>query len=125
MRQECRRASRALLPRRGVDDGRIRCILADQLDDELGRGRFERAHGKQVDQFLGDEFRRQTLLDPSSLAWLMLHETLEVTHADASRELADLIPPYGVEAAHRGMMGVYLAGWAFLDALYVCCYCRS
>src|SRR5262249_1921852 len=27
-----------------VDDERIRCLLADQLNDELGRGRFEQAH---------------------------------------------------------------------------------
>src|SRR5262249_41961806 len=27
-----------------VEDDRIRCILADQLNDELGQGRFERAH---------------------------------------------------------------------------------
>jgi hypothetical protein len=157
-----------------VEDDRIRCILADQLNDELGRGKFERAHvnlfaemmatlapfgrsfaldagmlapgqnleprlagiysapdvfegvgavlageifGKQMDQFLADEFRRQTLVDPASLAWLMLHETLEVSHADASRELADLVPTYAVGAAQRGAMQVFLAGLAFLDEL--------
>jgi DMATS type aromatic prenyltransferase len=162
-----------------VDDDRIRCILADQLNDELGRGTFERAHvqlfarmmdvlapfgrsvdddpvvlaagrsleprlaaiygapdvfeavgavlageifGKQVDQLLGDEFRRQTLIAPESLAWLSLHETLEVAHADASSALAALVPPHAVKAAHRGAMAVFLAGWTFLDQLYATCY---
>src|SRR5262249_17988265 len=53
--------------------------------------------GKQVDQLLGDEFRRQTLIDPESLAWLSLHETLEVAHADASQALAALVPPHAVK----------------------------
>jgi DMATS type aromatic prenyltransferase len=165
-----------------VDDDRIRCVLADQLNDELGRGVFERAHvrlfaqmmdvlapfrpplddddepasllapgralvprlaaiycapdpfesvgaviageifGKQIDQFLGEEFRRQTVIDPRSLAWLTLHETLEVAHADASRQLADLVPAYAADVAQRGAIGIYLAGWAFLDALYASCY---
>lgn len=161
-----------------VEDDRIRCLLADQLNDELGRGDHEHAHvrlfarmmvrlapfgrplddpealtagnhltprlaeiygaddvfeaigavlageifGKQVDQLLGDQFRRQTQIDPASLAWLSLHETLEVAHADASGELARLIPPDAVPAAHRGAMAVFLAGWQFLDELYEACY---
>jgi hypothetical protein len=53
---------------------------------------------------------------------LSLHETLEVAHADASAELAHLIPPHAVPAAHRGAMAVFLAGWHFLDELYALCY---
>ena len=55
--------------------------------------------GKQVDQLLADEFRRQTRIAPESLAWLSLHETLEVAHADASGALAGLVPPHAVTAA--------------------------
>src|SRR5262249_14167244 len=78
--------------------------------------------GEQMDQFLGEEFRRQTQLDPASLEWLTLHETLEVAHADASPILADLVPAREVGAAERGAMRVYLAGWTFLDELYERCY---
>jgi hypothetical protein len=161
-----------------VNDDRIRCILAAQLNDELGNGelgaRSRRAvlghdgtlgaipprgvppwnvartnaraaapsiygshdtgggrrmageiFGKQMDQYLAREFRRQALVEPESLVWLQLHETLEATHADSSGVLAQLVPPEAAEAARRGAVGVYLAGWAFLDELYGLCFCAS
>jgi hypothetical protein len=165
-----------------VNDDRIRCILAAQLNDELGNGEWARAHvnlfsdmmgllepfrprgdatvellapgrtleprlssiygshdeyeavgavmageifGKQMDQYLAREFRRQALVEPESLVWLQLHETLEATHADSSGVLAQLVPPEAAEAARRGAVGVYLAGWAFLDELYGLCFCAS
>jgi pyrroloquinoline quinone (PQQ) biosynthesis protein C len=161
-----------------VDDERIRCILAEQLNDEMGRGDFAHAHinlfskmmsqlepwrpvktdanlldagkkldpklaeiygaadvyesvgavmageifGKQMDQFLGDEFRRQNELDPSSLEWLMLHEQLEVDHADSSSDLARFVPTDSLEATWRGASDLSRAGWAFLDDVYRACY---
>lgn len=161
-----------------VEDDRIRCILAEQLNDEMGRGNFEAAHinlfssmmaklepwkpaavtnetlapgrrldprlaaiygaedvyesvgavmagevfGKQMDQFLGDEFRRQTDVDTASLEWLVLHEELEVAHADSSGVLAGYIPRESVAAAWKGARDLSNAGWAFLDDCYALCY---
>ncbi len=161
-----------------VEDDRIRCILAEQLNDEMGRGHFEHAHinlfsammdqlqpwapkvidervlgpglrldpvlaqiygaddvflslgavmagevfGKQMDQFIGDQFRRQSEVDIKSLEWLVLHEELEVTHADESSEVARLIPITSLAACWQGACRLSAAGWTFLDELYVLCY---
>jgi pyrroloquinoline quinone (PQQ) biosynthesis protein C len=161
-----------------VEDDRIRCILAEQLNDEMGRGKFERAHvnlftsmmsqlapwkpdtvddrvlapglhldprladiyeaedvffslgavmagevfGKQMDQFIGDQFRRQSEIDAGALEWLALHEELEVAHADESAELARLVPQASLSACWRGACALSSAGWEFLDDLYVLCY---
>jgi pyrroloquinoline quinone (PQQ) biosynthesis protein C len=158
-----------------VDDDRLRCVLAKQLNDELGDGDFERAHkglfmrlldglepwkparvdeahlapghalrralehlymeadpyegvgasllvevyGKQVDMFLGDEFRRQSAVDPASLAWLHLHEVLEQDHAGESQSLARLIPDGApCAAAVRGAYAIAEATRAYFDAMY-------
>jgi pyrroloquinoline quinone (PQQ) biosynthesis protein C len=161
-----------------VEDERIRCILAEQLNDEMGKGKFEDAHinlfsammaklepwkpaqvtddtlapghrldprladiygadnvfesvgavmagevfGKQMDQFLADEFRRQNEVDTASLQWLVLHEELEVAHADSSGVLAGYIPRESVAAAWKGARDLFKAGWAFLDDCYALCY---
>jgi pyrroloquinoline quinone (PQQ) biosynthesis protein C len=161
-----------------VEDDRIRCILAEQLNDEMGGGKFERAHtnlfsnmmdqlerwrpavvdeetfapgrrldprlaeiygavdvyegvgavvageifGKQMDHFIADEFRRQTEVNPSSLEWLMLHEQLEISHADSSPELARLIPPASLDATWRGAYALSRSGSAFFDDLHMLCY---
>jgi pyrroloquinoline quinone (PQQ) biosynthesis protein C len=161
-----------------VEDDRIRCILAAQLNDEMGRGQFERAHinlfsammtqlepwapqviddrtlgpglrldpvlaeiyggedvfvslgavmagevfGKQMDQFIGDQFRRQSEIDSKALEWLVLHEELEVAHADESADVARLIPSTSLAACWQGACRLSAAGWSFLDELYVLCY---
>jgi hypothetical protein len=160
-----------------VEDGRIRCILAEQLNDEMGNGKFERAHinlfasmmstlnpwapekseallapgrtldvklaeiygapdlnvalgavmagevfGKQMDQRLADEFRRQSDVDLKSLEWLTLHEELEAHHADSSTVLADLLPTAAVESVWSGAHALAQAGSGFLDDLYTLCY---
>jgi pyrroloquinoline quinone (PQQ) biosynthesis protein C len=74
--------------------------------------------GKQIDQFLGDEFRRQSDIDAASLEWLVLHEKLEVEHAADSFELADCVPPEALRALWEGAHAAALAGWGFLDDLY-------
>ena len=47
---------------------------------------------KKMDQCLGDEIRRQALVPREALAWLDIHEVLEVDHAADSYELAALLP---------------------------------
>jgi DMATS type aromatic prenyltransferase len=162
-----------------IDDDRIRCVLAKQLDDELGSGDFTRAHkglftkligalepwrpaqdeaslrapghalrrelerlyfeaepheavgatllvevyGKHVDQFLGDEFRRQSSIDRRSLEWLTLHEVLEEDHAGESLALTSLLPEGAPSAAAvRGAEAVVAASRAYLDAMYELCF---
>src|SRR5262249_17988264 len=53
-----------------VDDDRIRCILADQLNDELGRGTFERAHVQLFARMMEGlaPFGRSVAGDPAVLA---------------------------------------------------------
>jgi DMATS type aromatic prenyltransferase len=162
-----------------VEQDPIRCVLAKQLNDELGNGDFTRAHknlfarlmgalspwrperdeaelhapghalrrelerlyfeadpsegvgatllvevyGKHVDQFLGDEFRRQDAVDRESLTWLTLHEDLEEDHADDSLTLAALLPDGASRAAAaRGAEAVAAASQAYFDALYELCF---
>jgi pyrroloquinoline quinone (PQQ) biosynthesis protein C len=161
-----------------VESDQVCCILAEQLHDEMGNGKFERAHvnlfssmmkklqpwsppvvddtvlgpgrkldprlaeiygaadvnaalgavmagevfAKQMDQFIGDEFRRQNEIDIRSLEWLTLHEELEVEHADSSLVLAGLLPNSALNAVWFGASELRNAGWAFLDDLYDTCY---
>ncbi len=162
-----------------VRDDRIRCLLAKQLDDELGHGDFTRAHkglfaklmqaldpwrpaddddallapghalrrelellyfdadayegvgasllvevyGKQVDQFLGDEFRRQSSIERSSLEWLTLHEDLEVDHADDSLALTALVPEgASTVAAVHGALAIAAASRVYFDSMYQVCF---
>lgn len=75
---------------------------------------------KKMDQWLGDEVRRQNLIDPEALKWLELHEMLEVDHASDSLELARLVPLTGsfVGAARRGAVAQWEMLWGFLDGVH-------
>jgi pyrroloquinoline quinone (PQQ) biosynthesis protein C len=156
-----------------VDDRRIACIIAKQLDDELGKGDVSQIHSILLDQFLagldkwrprvvtqstvaagrrlaqragalfaapdpyegigaliageifakkmdhclGDEIRRQDAIPSRALTWLILHETLEIDHADDSLELAVLVPDHGPSLAStwRGATAQWNVLWEFLD----------
>jgi len=84
----------------------------------VGASLVAEVFGKQVDQFTGGEFRRQSDVDPASLTWLNMHETLEVDHAAEAMEMARMLPPEAIEAAWRGAEGVWLAAYAFFDGVY-------
>jgi DMATS type aromatic prenyltransferase len=81
-------------------------------------------YGKQVDQCLGDLFRRQQVIAPESLTWVTLHESLEVEHADDSLSLARLVPPSGLplEAVWRGAQGIATISWSYFNAIYRICF---
>ena len=82
-------------------------------------------YGSQTDTRLGEEFRRQKLLDPHSLEWLNLHEGLEVDHAGDSLKLARLVPSAdsaALEATWRGAAGVVAASQEYFDGLYQLCF---
>jgi len=80
--------------------------------------------GKQIDLFLGQQFRRQREIDTEQLTWLTLHEQLEVEHAEDSSELAALVPNSALPALWRGAQRAGWAGRTFLDDLYLACYGR-
>ena len=85
----------------------------------VGASLMMEIYGRQVDQFLGDQFRRQSELPPVIMEWLTLHEELEVDHVDEIFDLAKLVPEGPKTAsALRGVEALASAGWAFFDALY-------
>lgn len=157
-----------------VDDRRIASLLAKQLNDELGSGRFDQIHSallqdfvdgldpfrpsgladedalapgrtlarrgsllfqvgdvnralgalmvgeifaKKMDHCVGDEIRRQNALSAQVLTWLTIHETLEVDHADDSRELAILLPAAEttLRELRAGARAQWQILWEFLD----------
>ncbi|WP_295619330.1 tryptophan dimethylallyltransferase family protein [Chamaesiphon sp. GL140_3_metabinner_50] len=81
-------------------------------------------HGKQFDLCLGQEFRK-TNIELSKIAWLTMHEEIEIDHADEAlilaRFLADSAP--GTLAAKQGAEKTRIASWKFLDRLYRLCFC--
>jgi pyrroloquinoline quinone (PQQ) biosynthesis protein C len=78
--------------------------------------------GKQVDVALGDQFRRQHQIDPTSLEWLHLHEELEQDHAAESLDLAHLAPTAALPSVWRGAERVWLAADTFFHEMYALCW---
>ncbi|HMG54771.1 MAG TPA: iron-containing redox enzyme family protein [Kofleriaceae bacterium] len=77
-------------------------------------------YGKQVDQAIGALLRRQRDVDPESLTWLVLHETLEEDHAGEAVELAGMAPTTGDPRAAvcRGAEQLAALGMRYFDELY-------
>jgi pyrroloquinoline quinone (PQQ) biosynthesis protein C len=121
-------------PEPGVDPlapGRQLAADLDAIYDDpdpfvgLGASIIIEVYGKQVDERIASELRRQKLLTPDAMPWFTLHEELEVAHVDEARELARLVPPGpAVESAWRGAEGVARAAWRFFDAMYRLWYAR-
>ncbi len=165
-----------------IDDERILCFLAKQLNDELGNGDINGIHkklfkqmmtaldswrmdsfteemlvpgreinkilegifsdanpytgvgavilleilAKQFDLCLGQEFRK-TDIDLSTVNWLILHEVLEIDHADESLLMARFTTDSaeGAAAAKKSVEKTRVASWNFLDGLYRICYGAS
>jgi pyrroloquinoline quinone (PQQ) biosynthesis protein C len=74
---------------------------------------------KKMDHCVGEEIRRQNSVDQDALRWLILHETLEVDHADDSLALASLIPKRDAVLAQlwRGATEQWNILWEFLDGV--------
>jgi len=91
----------------------------------LGATLIMEVYGRQVDQFIGQQLRRQTSLPAPVVEWLTLHEELEVEHVDEVKTLARVIPDgEKALAAARGARALGLAGWHFFDELYALHYAR-
>jgi DMATS type aromatic prenyltransferase len=161
------------------ENEQIRCILAKQLNQELGNGQIEHNHKKMFDRFManidfwrmdsfteemlipGKEFSqhlgeiysdlnpytgvgagilmeiqaeqfdlclgkecRKTNIDLAAIEWLILHEEIEVEHADEALLVARLVDaePDGVAAAIEGARKIRVASCQLLDGLYRLCY---
>lgn len=80
--------------------------------------------GKQADHFVGEQFRRQQEVGTTSAEWLLLHEALEVDHANESLLLARYVEDEEHRrAAWRGGRLVYATAWQFFTDLYALCFC--
>jgi hypothetical protein len=113
---------RVLGPGRKLDPRLAEIYDAPDVYESLGAVMAGEVFGKQMDQFIGDLFRRQTELDASKLEWLVLHEELEVVHANESFDLARLVPPGSLASCWRGACDLSAAGWTFMDDLYELAY---
>ena len=76
---------------------------------------------KKMDRCLGEEIRRQDAIAAEALTWLVIHETLEVDHADDSRALARLIPDSDIvlSATWSGARTQWSQLWDFLDGVHL------
>lgn len=76
---------------------------------------------KKMDHCLGEEIRRQGAIAAEALTWLVIHETLEVDHADDSRALAKLIPDSDIvlSATWSGARTQWSQLWDFLDGVHL------
>lgn len=88
--------------------------------EAIGGTLIAEVFGKQVDQRIGELLRRQQDLDPASLTWLVLHETLEVDHADEALVLSALVPDdaSAQAAVCRGATALADLAWRYFDELY-------
>jgi DMATS type aromatic prenyltransferase len=109
-------------PGRALARGLAELYTARPAFEGVGATLLMEVFGKQADQRVGGLLRRQTTIDPTSLTWLVLHETLEEAHAGESMELARLAgnEDGGVarEAMARGAEELATLAWNYLDDLY-------
>jgi pyrroloquinoline quinone (PQQ) biosynthesis protein C len=92
---------------------------APDIHEVLGALMVGEIFAKKMDHCVGDEMRRQDAVSAEALTWLTLHETLEVDHANDSRELAALIPANeaAVLAVRKGASTQWQLLWEFLDGV--------
>jgi hypothetical protein len=90
------------------------------LFDAIGALMVGEIFAKKMDHCVGDQVRRQDAISPATLYWLTLHETLEIDHADDSRDLALLVPDDDAAqlAARSGAKLQWEALWDFLTEVH-------
>jgi pyrroloquinoline quinone (PQQ) biosynthesis protein C len=107
-----------LTPGAALSDALEAIYMSNDPWEGVGATMVIEIFGRQVDQFFGDEFRRQMEVDPKSLEWLTMHEELEVDHSAESMELAHLVPAAALPSVWRGAARVSRASTEFFDAVY-------
>jgi DMATS type aromatic prenyltransferase len=91
--------------------------------EAVGSAILMEIQAKQFDICVGEEFRK-TDIDLASIEWLVLHEELEIDHADETQIVARLADDYseGIIPAIQGAMKARVASWKLLDGMYRLCY---
>lgn len=109
-----------LAPGRRFAEGLANNYLERPWLEAVGGTLVAEVYGKQVDQALGALLRRQRDVDPASLTWLVLHETLETEHASEALDLARMTPPSAEARAAmcRGAEELAALGMRYFDDLY-------
>lgn len=109
-----------LAPGRTFAKGLARNYLEKPELEAIGGTLIAEVYGKQVDQAVGSLLRRQRDVDPASLTWLVLHETLEEEHANESLELAAMVPDtvLAQEAVCEGANQLAMLGHRYFDDIY-------
>lgn len=89
------------------------------IHEVLGALMVGEIFAKKMDRCVGEEIRRQGAISAEALTWLTIHETLEVDHADDSRQLAALIPSNdgALSAVRKGAGTQWQLLWEFLDGV--------
>ncbi|HEX8110344.1 MAG TPA: iron-containing redox enzyme family protein, partial [Kofleriaceae bacterium] len=109
-----------LAPGRRFAQGLAHNYLERPWLEAVGGSLVAEVYGKQVDQLVGALLRRQRDLDPASLTWLVLHETLEEDHAGEAIDLARMTPPTAEARAAicRGAEELAALGLRYFDDLH-------
>lgn len=107
-------------PGRRFAEGLAHNYLERPWLEAVGGTLVAEVYGKQVDQAIGALLRRQRDVDPASLTWLVLHETLEQEHASEAIDLARMTPPSpdACAAMCRGAEQLAALGMRYFDDLY-------
>jgi pyrroloquinoline quinone (PQQ) biosynthesis protein C len=94
-------------------------FAATNIYEAVGALMVGEIFAKKMDKCLADEVRRQNDVPAEALKWLMIHETLEVEHADDSGQLADLVPERdeALRALWRGAEYQWETLWRFLNGV--------
>ena len=95
-------------------------FLTNEIFEALGALMVGEIFAKKMDHCVGDQIRRQNAISEGDLRWLILHETLEMEHADDSRDLALLVPEKDEcqKAAQIGARAQWDALWDFLTDVH-------
>jgi pyrroloquinoline quinone (PQQ) biosynthesis protein C len=110
----------ALAPGRNLARRGTLLFQTSEIYSALGALMVGEIFAKKMDHCVGIEIRRQNALSAQVLTWLTIHETLEVDHADDSRELAALIPTTEavMTEVRAGAAAQWQMLWTFLDEIY-------
>jgi pyrroloquinoline quinone (PQQ) biosynthesis protein C len=113
-----------LAPGRAFGQDLEAALFSPEPYESVGAVMIIEIYGKQVDLFMGSQFRRQDRVDLAALRWLHLHEELEVAHAEDSLTLARCVPdnPAAIAATWRGAEAIVAASQRYLDGLYEVCF---
>lgn len=109
-----------LEPGRSLSRRASQLFASSSVYEAVGALMVGEIFAKKMDHCVGDQIRRQSAISDADLTWLVIHETLEVDHAEDSLELAALVPhdESALLACQRGARAQWGILWAFLDDVH-------